>query len=321
MFDLYIDNKRVTNSSSIYACEIEIAVDKPHQIVIDCDKEYAQKIHDHGVLFVTDSISLTFTGSNSLPPTVQSNGVYTLYLFTSIYKSKTGLPVFLRKIQRRLLSDVISELTGLKIRMVSNDDEIIIDPLNRDNYEAFKAVMELTKNYHWYQLDDATIVVGSPEDLQKNPKIIKNWVLDSFDLIEAVSPIQYCSVSSNVSGSELSGIIEHEFIDEAVDPQYPIVYFDGVPYVENTKVKNGVFYREETNINVTTLYEARTQLYKLAISKIQASENRVYNCSFVPTSIELPYALIQTHYIYGGEKTQISEFLTNFKYELSTNNS
>lgn len=317
MFDLYIDNKRVTNSTSIYSCEIELGINKPHQIVIDCSQEYAEKIHEHGVLFVAGAVELTFSMSNNYPPVIQSNGVYTLYLFTTVYKSKTSLPVFLRRIQRRMLSDVIAELTKLKIRMVSNDAEIIVDPLNRDNYEAFKAVMGLTKNYHWYQLSDDTIIVGTPDDLKKGSKVVKDWVLESFDYTEGLSPIQYCSVSSNVSGSELSGVIEHEFIDQDVDIRYPIVYFDGVPYVENTAVKNGVFYREESNINVTTLYEARVQLYKMAVAKIQASENRIYNCTFIPRSIELPYTLIEASY----EKNKISEYLTNFKYELSSSNS
>ena len=328
--DILIGAVYYTYSQDIFDVDLKVLASSAHQITCTIANNLLPAVAVNGVRIVANNFDITFKLDALANITTDASNVTKLNLFSSIFNCKNTYPAFRNTIRKVWLSESINKVTGLNVRLVSPNVQIKIDISAQNNWEILKAIMSTVELYEYTQIDDKTIIVGLPDDIASVMPTIKvgyslnGWQIKDYKKIEYALPYSHVSISSTISGADITGIVEHKDIDtkDKIE-QYQIDLIAGAYYVVNSTAQQLNVFSQSINTNIAentdlkNIYDLRVKLYKLAVKQIKSSLSDSYEVDMAYNSIALPFTNLDCRVLNGFAEIKLNKRLLEFNYTLT----
>lgn len=322
---LLINNIEYTYSQEIWDVNLQLMGNSAHQLSLYAKSHLIQEIIQYGITLETDKFTFDFKLDPRFTITEENGLKYKLNLFSSVYDCKSQFPAYNNVVKKAYLAETVGKITNLNIEMASENVLITLDTGQTDNYEILKKVMSEVQDYEWVQKDNDTLIIGRPDDISARfePVRANNWIVKNVKIIKPTKNYSHVTYSTSISGAELAGIITFRGLEpEDVNPQYPVILIDNIPYVYDVNYDKINVFSSNISINISatseekTVYDVKKRLYREAITTLEKSKEIQYEFDLIPNSIELPYTEIYLSFILNEEIIKINKKLLKMEYKL-----
>jgi hypothetical protein len=209
------------------------------------------------------------------PVELNDKGIYKHNLFSSVYACKYQ-PVAYPRPVRTTLGVAIKRITGLNVRLLSEDFQIMIE-VGEDNWETLKNVIDSTPDYAFVQHTEHELLVGSSQDITSFLPIyeLTDEEVQKIETFITTRPINNYSVTAKVTGNNVNGDINLADYQGVQDTRYALITANNQTYVRDSLSQTEMVYGHE-NISlrlgeegITSVSDAKTFIYNKAVEYLK----------------------------------------------------
>lgn len=209
-------------------------------------------------------------------------GMFKHNLFSTIYDCRYR-PIVYAKNQRTTLGVAIRNITGLNVRMLSNDVSLIVDP-GKDNWDTLKNVIDATPEYAFVQHTNDEILVGISSDITSFLPVyeLNDNEVQKIETYIHPRPINNFSVIAKVTGNNVNGDIDLDDYTGIQDDRFRLVKENGTMYVRDINTGTEMMYGHESvsirlgQDGINSVAEAKVFIYQRAVEYLKTMSPVTY---------------------------------------------